>query len=114
MLARFLHIRRSLLRRFTNMSVLRPSSITVHPSLQPLLQKTYWNLLSGAACNLILFSNAFYGIFSDVDRNAANGHQYKRISPLGRITPPRGHECRPCLSSTVVINQRQDDVGPAE
>src|SRR5258708_7398705 len=82
--ARLLHIRRSLLRRFTNMSVLRPSSITVHPSLQPLLQKTYWNLLSGTDRNVILFSNAFYRVCSDVDRNAANDHQYKAISPLGR------------------------------
>src|ERR1700730_950433 len=34
--------------------------------------------------------------------------------PSGGLHPPRGHECRRCLSSTVVINQRQDDVGPAE
>src|SRR5258708_39891781 len=91
--ARLLHIRRSLLRRFTNMSVLRPSSITVHPSLQPLLQKTYWNLLSGTDRNVILFSNTFYGVSRTsigMPRTIINTRRF-RLS-VG-LLPPRDREC---------------------
>jgi hypothetical protein len=77
------------------MSVLRPSSMTVHPSLQPLLQKTYWNLLSGIDRNVILFSNAFYGVFSDVERNAAVVSNASRFRFPGGLLPPRDRECLP-------------------
>jgi hypothetical protein len=34
----------------------------VHPPFQPLLKKSYWNLLSGIARNVTLFLNSFYRI----------------------------------------------------
>jgi hypothetical protein len=46
--AKLLHRRRSLLRRFANMSIPGPTpvSILVLLALQPLLNKNYWNLPS--------------------------------------------------------------------
>jgi hypothetical protein len=64
--------------------------------LQPLLKNTYWNLLSGTGRNVILFSNAFYGVFSDVDRNAANVSNASRSRFSGGLLPPRDRECLPC------------------
>jgi hypothetical protein len=68
--ASLLHRRRSLLRRFTNMSILRPGSIVLHPPMQPVLRKNYWNLLSETGRNLSVPLKKFLAHFPAGSENA--------------------------------------------
>jgi hypothetical protein len=59
-LARLLHTRRSLLRRFINMFDSWPQSNNASAAFQVLLTRNYWNLTSGTPRNLTILLTIFY------------------------------------------------------
>jgi hypothetical protein len=68
-LANRLHRRRSLLRRFTSMSIFAPS-IMVRPVFELLLKKNHWNLPSGTSRNVLVLFEFHLPSFPDVFRTS--------------------------------------------